>query len=168
MGYRDFSAIRYTQRMQIFGYCAIRGCDDHAAELVAGLALCRRHVDLLASALKTPVNFFREMVYYVGWRDSGLVKIGTTTRMRTRMHALSSGPKGRAHLLAAEPGSYSTERTRHRAFRSARKTGTELFQLTPQIHECIDGLRKVWPHWLDMSGVGPEWLSDEDFRLYGV
>jgi len=151
------------------GFCALRGCDNRAAALIADLAFCQRHIDLLTAALKTTVITeaspreiyiapFREVVYYIGWPGFDKIKIGTSTRLRNRLATLSNGPKGKAHLLVIEPGSYSTERSRHRQFRSSRILGTELFRATPQISNHIGDLRARWPHWLEMSGVGEEWL----------
>jgi hypothetical protein len=146
--------------MQIagIGYCAIRGCDRRAAELTAGIALCRPHCETLSSALKTPPKLFREVVYYATWTGENSIKIGTSSAIVPRLRALSTGHKGRARVLAAEPGSFSIERKRHREFRVARKPGTELFRATPQIMNHISRIRADWPTWAELAGIGTEWL----------
>ena len=146
-------------------WCGLRGCED-IGELVGGIPLCPNHQGILKGAFKAEFlaetnvgpRQFREVVYYTTWPDADVVKIGTSTRLRTRMHGLSSGLKGRARLLVVEPGSFALERKRHREFKAVRKSGTELFRLVPLIQEHIDNLRRQWPNWLELSGVGDEWL----------
>lgn len=63
------------------------------------------------------------MVYYITRIDKpGLVKIGTTKDMKTRMNEL--GSRGRAvTVLATEPGDRSLERQRHLQFSAMRVEG---------------------------------------------
>jgi hypothetical protein len=142
----------------IYGYCAIRGCEARASELVGGVALCEADRKRLATAFQEAgvTRPYGEVVYYVTWRGSSLVKIGTSTRLRTRLHSLSSGSRGRAILAAVEPGSFALERRRHREFRDLRKPGTELFRIAPLLTEHIREIRTD-PGWLLLSGVGEEW-----------
>lgn len=63
------------------------------------------------------------VVYYI--RRGEFVKIGTTTRYRSRMQALRPD-----EVLAVEPGSYSVEDQRHRQFASSQfHPGSEYFRI---------------------------------------
>jgi hypothetical protein len=98
---------RYAAYMQItgIGFCAIRGCENRAIEVVAVIALCRGHRDVLEHALKTPPKLFREVVYYAAWPLTDQVKIGTSIRLVSRMKNLSTEARGRVSLMVVEPGS---------------------------------------------------------------
>ena len=142
------------------GFCAIRPCDNRADEIVARIALCAQHRDLLAHALKMPPRLFRDVVYYAtwpAWQADGPVKIGTSSALGARLKNLSRGHKGRAVLLAVEPGSFSLERKRHRQFKAAC-LGSEIYTLTPQIRGHIKQLHQDWPLWQEIVGLDPQWF----------
>lgn len=56
------------------------------------------------------------VVYYLGDPVSQLIKIGTTTRLRRRMHAIRR-TRHRTLVLATEPGGYDVETQRHGEYR---------------------------------------------------
>lgn len=69
------------------------------------------------------------VVYYVELA-SGIVKIGTTARLRERLVGLRLRP---ADVLAAEPGSYPLEKQRHRQFAALRIDRREDFRAEPAL-----------------------------------
>lgn len=78
------------------------------------------------------------VVYYVT-TSPGVVKIGTTRHLPSRMAALGIG--GEDAVLAAEPGTYQLETARHHQFQHLRVLGpgsTENFQLTDELQQHID------------------------------
>lgn len=74
------------------------------------------------------------MVYYCELRP-GIVKIGTTMKLAARMAALHV-PVGA--VLAAEPGSYDLEKTRHRQFADLRITQREDFRVDEALRTHIE------------------------------
>ena len=74
------------------------------------------------------------VIYYI--RRGKYVKIGTTTRLRSRMRDLMPD-----EVLAVEPGSYALEGALHARFSSIRfASWCEYFALTPELQEHIDGV----------------------------
>lgn len=75
------------------------------------------------------------VVYYI--RRGEFVKIGTTTRYRSRMQALRPD-----EVLAVEPGSYSVEDQRHRQFASSQfHPGSEYFRIHDDLISHVVALR---------------------------
>lgn len=86
------------------------------------------------------------VVYYI--RRGSFVKIGTTSRLRTRMRDLMPD-----EVLAVEPGSYGLERTLHARFAEARVApDCEYFRAT---HELAAHITQV----IEQHGPPPEGLS---------
>lgn len=81
------------------------------------------------------------VVYYIGVKGDGHVKIGTTKNLSSRLSALAgSRPDGHLlEVLATEPGSYDVEQSRHRQFAATRGHG-EWFTVTPELQAHIDQL----------------------------
>jgi hypothetical protein len=75
------------------------------------------------------------IVYYI--RRGDFVKIGTTTKYRSRMQALRPD-----EVLAVEPGSYTLEHQRHKEFGSNRfAPGSEYFLIDDRLKEHVVALR---------------------------
>jgi hypothetical protein len=71
-------------------------------------------------------------VYYI--RRGPFVKIGTTTKLRTRMRDLMPD-----EILAVEPGSYTLERTLHARFAADRiAPDCEYFRLTDELRDHVE------------------------------
>jgi hypothetical protein len=86
------------------------------------------------------------VVYYI--RRGKYVKIGTTTRLRSRMRDLMPD-----EILAVQPGSYSLEAQLHARFADIRfASWCEYFTLTPELQEHIDSV-------LAQHGPPPSGLS---------
>ena len=85
------------------------------------------------------------VVYYI--RRGEFVKIGTTIRLKDRMHALAPD-----EVLAVEPGSYQLERRMHRRFAHLRAPFMrEYFRMDP---ELLTHIAKV----IEQHGPPPEGL----------
>lgn len=138
-----------------YAWCAIRGCDNRATAIPSPVALCPAHTSILTAQLTPP---WAQTVYYAGWLDHDIIKIGTSTRVISRLQSLSAGPRGRIYLLAAEPGSYDRERQRHRQHQASRHPGTELFTLTPALVNHMRNLHRNHPGWPVLSGAGDSWV----------
>lgn len=94
------------------------------------------------------------VVYYMGDPPAQVVKIGTTTKLRSRWISLRA-LKPELLLLAIEPGSYDLERHRHRQFRHLRVAGTrEWFRKVPQLMDHVSEVRAK--HGIFREGV-PSW-----------
>lgn len=76
--------------------------------------------------------FHEPVVYYV--RRDGLVKIGTTRQLRTRLSAIKPDA-----LLAAEPGGRAVERARHEQF-AADRISSEWFRMSDALAAHIGQL----------------------------
>lgn len=95
------------------------------------------------------------VVYYV--RRSHLIKIGTTTRLHTRMNALMPD-----EILAIEPGDWRLELERHRQFKVLRATpGGEYFYPSPELRDHIAEVRAAHgsppPGLPRLSGASRDW-----------
>ena len=120
--------------------CSSSGCFTNSVETIHGISLCEEHRSLLTAYLTpviepVPLN----VVYYVTWRNSEFVKIGTTQNITKRLRSLS---KHKEHpiLMATEPGGYYLEKKRHRQFSHLRQGASELFRYTDQLGEHIKSL----------------------------
>ena len=80
------------------------------------------------------------VVYYCELRP-GIVKIGTTMNLTSRMSALHI-PAGA--VLAAEPGHYDLEKTRHRQFARLRIAQREDFVIDDELRTHIEGLAQTY------------------------
>jgi hypothetical protein len=79
------------------------------------------------------------VVYYAELRP-GIVKIGTTMNLVTRMSTLHI-PAGA--VLAAEPGHYELEKARHRQFAHLRITQREDFRVDDGLRAHVDELARL-------------------------
>ena len=98
------------------------------------------------SFAKTPIGKHQatkgvKVVYYL-LMSEGVVKIGTSSNLLTRIRHLRTGPRAVDRILAVEFGSYGLETLRHRQFAHLRIEG-ELFKLTPELQGHIDALREA-------------------------
>jgi hypothetical protein len=111
-----------------------------------GVPLCPVHASAVKDALAPPAPpepapvESGTVVYYITRVDKpGLVKIGTTTQLRTRMMDLAA--RGRpVTLLGTEPGGRDVERQRHAEFADLRQDG-EWFTFAEELHLHI---RRIW------------------------
>lgn len=78
-------------------------------------------------------------VYYIRFGD--LVKIGTTTNLKSRLRAFCAFED---QLLAVEPGGYEQERKRHRQFADLRVPRTELFRTDARLTAHIGSARDAF------------------------
>lgn len=76
------------------------------------------------------------VVYYAELRP-GIVKIGTTLNLVSRMSTLHVPP---ASVIAAEPGTYDVEKARHRQFAHLRIGQREDFRVDDVLREHIEAL----------------------------
>lgn len=81
------------------------------------------------------------VVYYIGVKGDGHVKIGTTKNLQARLRSLATARADGNLLmvLATEPGTYELEQKRHAQFAESRAHG-EWFKLTPALQQHIDEL----------------------------
>jgi HNH endonuclease len=101
------------------------------------------------------------LVYYV--RLNGLIKIGTTTQFRRRMHSL-----GAEEYLAVEPGTYALELKRHHEFAAYRVEGSgELFKPATELLAHAAALLETYglPNW---RGILARDLDPEQSRLLAL
>jgi hypothetical protein len=75
-------------------------CPRNAAETIADIPLCATHLTGLNAALipagPAPQVDAEAVVYYIGDPSSGLVKIGTSTKLRSRVDAIRVRRPGRS------------------------------------------------------------------------
>lgn len=146
-------------------------CTGEVAVSLGGMDFCNAHLEALLGALRareelldtppTPAEAagFRSVanavVYYLGSRTTGHVKIGTTTRLRSRFMSLTS-VRQEAVLLATEPGGMDAERRRHRQFALLR-VGGEWFRKEPLLMQHVAEVRAA--HGILETGDGrlPGW-----------
>ena len=106
---------------------------------------CRFHPLLARSEAVAPVRVEESVVYYLGDPDTQLVKIGTSTALRSRIQTISVC-RPRLLLLATEPGTYPLERRRHRQFKTLNQPlsngETEWFRKAPMLMDHIGDLRR--------------------------
>jgi hypothetical protein len=76
------------------------------------------------------------VVYYAELRP-GILKIGTTLNLRTRMSTLHVPP---ASVVAAEPGTYDVEKARHQQFAHLRIGRGEDFRVDEGLREHVEAL----------------------------
>jgi hypothetical protein len=78
--------------------------------------------------------------YFVGSREQEVVKIGVTTRLKSRMSALRNSSPIPIKLFAVAFGSSDIELHLHDRFAKDRLHG-EWFRLTDEISDCIDAVK---------------------------
>ena len=131
--------------------CAWRGCDyeefadlglcfDHAARIYGQMrALMEQHIDVLSSGPEAPEIARPHYVYYL-MIGPATVKIGMTTKLRTRIAALRTDLQ---YVVAVERGGRDVERQRHREFAIERLGTREDFRLSDRLKAHIEALQ---PH----------------------
>jgi hypothetical protein len=101
-----------------------------------------------------PPRSHHPVIYYM--RMSGLVKIGTSTNIRSRFEAI--GPQG---ILAVESGGHDVEHRRHQQFVD-HHSHREWFHLAGEVVEHVAQLREAW---LKETGQTVEqWLAEQGIR----
>jgi hypothetical protein len=81
------------------------------------------------------------VIYYVASQLGGVVKIGTTVDLKSRLARLGrENPAVTLQVLATEPGGPSVEFERHRQFTKSHQRG-EWYWLTPDLVAWIEGLK---------------------------
>lgn len=81
----------------------------------------------------------RPVVYYMTSSHRGVVKIGTTVDLESRLRRFNQGRGVQCHVIAHEPGGPSLERERHRQFADAYLIG-EWYWLPPDLVSHIKSL----------------------------
>lgn len=170
-----------TSKLLVDVRCVGRTTFDHqcfrpVVEVIASMPMCTEHrAAVHAEMLRRPktadqapprVERVRQplpqsVVYYLGDPDSQLVKIGTSTKLKARMATIRVTRRG-VVLLATEPGTFTTENTRHRQFRShqAPLAGErEWFRKTPLLLEHIARLRSTHGILCPGGPVHPSWVA---------
>lgn len=132
-------------------------CDVPLCELhYAGMYEYFRGAAPLIRVVKVP-DEVGPVVYYAGDPPSQLVKIGTSTRLGPRLAALRQR-RPQLVLLAAEPGYYDLERTRHAQFRELRqpiRRDVEWYRKDSRLMEHITLIRREFGDPLALAGVEP-------------
>ncbi len=85
------------------------------------------------------------MIYFVR-AGNGLIKIGTTSNIKTRLCTLGSTLKGQLALLATMPGSFAEEHEIHERFDHLRIRGSgnpELFRPESDLLDFIQRMRET-------------------------
>lgn len=133
------------------GRCKLPGCNE---KQVSGLVVCEKHrlkaeqkfyaqigLDPLFH-LKHDVSTFPEWrwIYFVGSRDHNIVKIGQTSKLKSRMTQLRNGAPVPIKLFAVVFGSPKIESFLHERFSKSRKHG-EWFEITDEINQCIEDIK---------------------------
>jgi hypothetical protein len=78
------------------------------------------------------------VVYYLASQFGGVVKIGTTVNVTSRVARLERAqPALKGRIMATEPGDRHLEAERHQQFRHAHQVG-EWYWLTPDLVEHIE------------------------------
>lgn len=144
--------------------CKAESCTDPKAE---GSMLCDKHLQdarrhfldqLCLNPLDhlkrdIPLRFGWSWLYFVGCRDSGMVKIGITKKLKARMSALRNNspvPVKLFHTICVYP---DVERDMHERFSESRQHG-EWFKLTDDINRCIESLKsRQVSDWIPGSGI---------------
>lgn len=131
--------------------CAAAGCSTLADDFIAQIPVCLKHRAQMITEIGSAE--YRNVVYYVTWQESGLVKIGTTRDVNSRMKNLGAAGLGirvgRPRLLVVEPGGYTLEAERHRQFADLRvpHEGAELFRFGDPLFAHIRQLKRDYPNW---------------------
>jgi hypothetical protein len=122
---------------QLYGFLQLTVHDKFEA-LDVDITTVQAKLELngVAMADRRPVHVDKHCVYYL--RVGDLIKIGTTTHLRSR---LQSYPPGITTVLAAEPGGVEVERARLAQFSHLRQSGREWFNPASSLTEHIAGIR---------------------------
>lgn len=132
-------------------HCNVRGCQERP---VKETYLCQKHLD---RALKyfsgqlgldplyhmkhdVQLHYETAWTYFVGSREQEVVKIGVTTRLKSRMSALRNSSPIPIKLFAVAFGSSDIEPCLHDRFAESRLHG-EWFKLTDEINDCIESIK---------------------------
>lgn len=170
-----------TDKLLVDMNCVGRTTFDHrcfrpVVEVIATMPMCSEHrAAVHTEVLRRPETADhtavrteqvrrsapQSVVYYLGDPDSQLVKIGTSTKLKARL-AVIRMPRPKVLLLATEPGTYTTENTRHRQFRSHQAPlpgEREWFRKTPLLMEHIARLRSTHGILCPGSPVPGSWIA---------
>jgi hypothetical protein len=147
--------------------CSSAYCYKSAERTACGIPMCQGHYDEIEKFfIPPPPRLKRERakhvvpiswVYYVGWPDRDMIKIGVSQKLSQRLRNLRL--ESPAHLLALEPGGYRDEQRRHKQFVHLRKMGTELFMPDPELLEHIEKLKRSREAWRKQAHVAATWLA---------
>lgn len=131
--------------------CKLPGCRKAA---LTGMVVCEKH-KLDASKrfyaqigldplfhMKHAVHTFPEWcwTYFVGSREHGIVKIGKTGCLKSRMQGLRNSSPVPVKLFAVVFGGHDIEPFLHEQFKASRKHG-EWFEISDDINECIEDIK---------------------------
>ncbi len=133
--------------------CAERDLDQVDAALAAREALARFALDWRGPAQDEPraviprrsraregVQVADAIVYFIGVKGGGPIKIGFTTTLESRCATLRVGSPVELELLATEHGGFEVEQALHDRFRLFRMHG-EWFRPEAELLAHIDSLR---------------------------
>lgn len=100
------------------------------------------------------------MIYFIGARQMGLVKIGTTSMESpaARLNAMQTGSPDELILLATEPGGLRRESELHLHHRGSRVRG-EWFRLTDHLRSQIEAAGGDLTGW-QVLDPADAWLAD--------
>lgn len=118
-----------------FPICLRHGLEFQFRLLRYGMKRANAGGDELPSMPTQLVKRVNPVVYYL--LVDGLIKIGFTTNIRSRLRAYPPT----THLLVTEPGSFQLERSRHRQFSSHLADRIEWFHPAAELWEHIRTLR---------------------------
>lgn len=123
---------------QIYGFLH-RTVDDKFRNLDVDVTTVQAQLELngVSMADFRPNDPAEYTLYYL--RVGELIKIGTTTHLRTR---LQHYPPGMTTVLATEPGGFELEKARLNQFRHLRHSGREWFNPGPSLIEHINAVRE--------------------------
>jgi hypothetical protein len=86
------------------------------------------------------------VVYYVGDSKTGLIKIGCSRNLKSRLSnigvAAGAGGIPDRRLLACEPGDFALEKDRHKQFRMIREYG-EWYRKVPLLMDHVVKVRQL-------------------------
>lgn len=131
--------------------CKMPNCND---ALSPGMAVCERHKleagkQFYAQIGLDPLFHMQHSVttfsdwcwtYFMGSREHGIVKIGRTSELKSRMMNLRNSSPVPVKLFAVVYGGYEIEPFLHERFKAARKHG-EWFEITSEIDDCINSIK---------------------------
>lgn len=99
----------------------------------------------------------RKCVYFIEAVDGGVVKIGTTKNVKSRISTLRVSSPFKLRLLGVIPGGHRCERRIHRVFKDYRASG-EWFLFTPPVKQKISDL-------VEAAGDVPAWADESLARF---
>lgn len=131
--------------------CDVKGCMNPPVE---STYLCERHLlkanEYFSAQLgldplyhmkhDVSLNYGNAWTYFVGSREHRMVKIGVTTRLKSRMSSLRNSSPVSVKLFAVVFGPPCIEDALHRRFEKSRMHG-EWFKITSDIEDCIEAIK---------------------------